>query len=405
MRSLSAAYLVSKTATRGHVGDGGNRHTSTVNTTTTTTTLRRGRLLRKKKPRGFLVLLLVVLVSGSALVRLAKENKDDSREQKKSSLEESHEAVTEDDAQERKKTSSLEFTASSCATFKPGLPASSVGGLNNNNNKELVTKLKNEGNSFAINVYQRKDIVSNSVKHGGWEMDKVNDFNRYFINYSNKHNIPLSDLTFVDIGSNIGWFAFAMAALGVKVIAFEPMQENIDLIKESMCLSENLESGVSDRITLFPHGLGVREETCFIYSHNINVGDGHVKCVQKEIELNMPHDYSIKGYIPVHRLDSVVDTQGKNIVLVKMDTEGYEGNVLEGGKKFFLEGGIDVIVTEFVPRWIREKGGDPDEFLKLFFAAGYLALDGEKYTTEAEMMKLANADITLHSSSFMRSLK
>ena len=68
---------------------------------------------------------------------------------------------------------------------------------------------------------------------------------------------------------------------------------------------------------------------------------------------------------------------------------------------------IDVIVTEFVGHCIREKGGNPDEVLKLFFAAGYRALDGEKYMTEAEMMKLATADITLtlHSSSFRQLLR
>ena len=50
-----------------------------------------------------------------------------------------------------------------------------------------------------------------------------------------------------------------------------------------------------------------------------------------------------------------------------MDTEGYEGNVLEGGTALLLKGGIDVLVTEFVPKWIIEKGGDPTKFMRKFF--------------------------------------
>jgi FkbM family methyltransferase len=37
-------------------------------------------------------------------------------------------------------------------------------------------------------------------------------------------------VTFVDIGGNIGWFSLNMAALGVKVMAFEPMQKNTEMI-------------------------------------------------------------------------------------------------------------------------------------------------------------------------------
>ena len=305
--------------------------------------------------------------------------------------------------QQEQKHSPHIFTSSSCVSFIQGSPIRAEGG------KKKVIR-QNNGKSFALKVYEKNDIVSKDIMGlGGWELDKVDAFNQYFIDYSEKHGVPLSDLTFVDIGANIGWFTLSMAALGVNVIAFEPMKENIDFIKESMCLPENLDSGLSNRITLFAHGLGVRDEKCIIYSHNINVGDGHVKCVQDESELNMPHDYSIRGYIPVHRLDDVVNTHGKNIVVVKMDTEGYEGNVLEGGNKFFLEGRIDVIATEFVPGWIKSKGGDPVKFMKKFSEAGYLAKrrNGKTYMSNTDemtvMSNFGHGDITMHSSAFRSS--
>jgi len=268
--------------------------------------------------------------------------------------------------------------ATSCASFL-ALSSNST-----NNRVTRVTQSNNAGNPFDMHLYSNNDIVSKEIRsHGGWERKSVLEFNKYFTDYSKKNNIPLSDLTFVDIGANVGWFALSMAALGVNVLAFEPMEENINLLRQSICLPQNIQSGVSKRITLFGHGLGSKEETCIIYSHNINVGDGHVKCVEKESDLQIPHDYSIRGRIPVRRLDDVISVaeQGMKVVVVKMDVEGYEGNVLEGGTKFFLESDISIISTEFVPKWIKEKGGDPEEFKRKFSSAGYGLREGGETLT------------------------
>jgi FkbM family methyltransferase len=240
------------------------------------------------------------------------------------------------------------------------------------NKRETITVTKqNEEYSFSIEVYRRNDIVSEVVRSPqSWDQDIAN-MNSYFKEYSSKHNIPLANLTFIDIGANIGWFSLNMAALGVQVIAFEPMQQNIDLFNQSLQKTDNIASGVSGRIKLYPHGLGTKDQMCIIYSHDINVGDGHVKCVENEENLKKPDDYSIRGRIPVHRLDDVLDVEGLNIVAIKMDTEGYECNVLEGGRKVILEGGAQAILTEFASEWMKEKGGDPLEFMRKLAAAGY----------------------------------
>jgi FkbM family methyltransferase len=291
----------------------------------------------------------------------------------------------------KQKPKSLVFNSDSCGSYKFPISNSIVKATNSNG-----------GNPFAMQAYKSNDIVSRGIlRGGGWEMNKVREFNQYFINYSKKHNLPLANLTFVDIGANIGWFTLSMAALGVNVLAFEPMAQNINLILESMCAPENIKSGVSGRITLYGHGLGVKNETCVIFSHNINVGDGHVKCVQSETDLVIPHDYSIRGRIPVRRLDDVVKAQGRNIVAVKMDVEGYEGNVLEGGTTLLLEGGINAIVSEFNPAWIIGKGGDPVEFMRKMSLAGYQAKKkgGAGYMSSNEMMVMSNFggyDVTFH---------
>ncbi len=308
-----------------------------------------------------------------------------------------------------------------------------------------ITNIHNHKKPFSIQVYINNDIVSREIiQRKSWEDEKIHAFQNYFVQYSKEHDIPLSQLTFVDIGANVGWFTLNMAAFGVNVIAFEPMEENIQLIEQSLALEDNVRNGISDRITLFKHGLGVKDQTCFVYSHNINVGDGHVKCLdgvdnhedghgssmELELQKMIPGDYSVRGRIPVRRLDNVIQTfknekdSDLKVVCVKMDTEGYEGNVLEGGKEFLLNSGVDVIITEFVPQWITEKGGDPVAFMSSMKDAGYRIVESESESksessiqlrTEAHnvqynyksdegmlnMSQLPSGDLTLHSPSYI----
>ncbi|GFH46398.1 hypothetical protein CTEN210_02872 [Chaetoceros tenuissimus] len=241
----------------------------------------------------------------------------------------------------------------------------------------VVQKTINK-NPFAIQIYNSKDIVSNQIRGSGWETGFINSLKNIFLQYSAKHNIPLSELTFLDIGANIGWFSLNMAALGVNVVAFEPMEQNYQMIKRSLEEQTNIDNGVSDRVTLYEHGLGVKEETCFLYSDDGNVGDGHIKCVANEEDLSIQKGYSIRQKVIVKRLDDVLTTEkvkSMNIIAAKLDCEGFEGNVLEGGMNVLLDGGILNILSEYQPSWIKEKGsgngGDADLYLQRFKDAGY----------------------------------
>jgi len=136
------------------------------------------------------------------------------------------------------------------------------------------------GKFFSMVLYKNHDTVSSEIlRKKTWDQNKLIDIQNYFLRYSQQHSISLSDLTFIDIGANVGWFTLNMAALGVNVLAFEPMKENIYLLQQTLALPDNVERGITDRITLFGHGLGATDATCVLYSHNINVGDGHVKCL------------------------------------------------------------------------------------------------------------------------------
>jgi len=308
--------------------------------------------------------------------------------------------ITNDNSRQILSNASI-FTSDSCKTYSKRDNIGKLDGVT-----EKVTIDGKDGSKFSIHAYMRNDIVSNEIRgRKSWETDKIVTFKKYFMDYSKEHDIPLSDLTFLDIGANIGWFSLSMAAFGVNVLAFEPMEENLALIKGSMCFQDNIDSSVSDRITLFGIGLGPKDLICTIYSGNINTGDGHVECDSSR--LNIPEDYAVRGSISVRRLDDVISAlknERGNITVVsaKIDTEGYEANLLEGGEKFLLGGEIDRIVTEFDPTMIIGKGGDPVKFMKKVYDAGYKV--GNKaggYMSREDAIDMKNFglgfDPTLHS--------
>ena len=321
-----------------------------------------------------------------------------------------------------------------------------------------IVHKQNAGNPFSLTIHFENDIVSSRIdthtrsQSQGWEHSKLQQLTEIYTSYSQQHNIPLEDLTFVDIGAHVGWFAFNMAALGVQVLAFEPMPQNVALIHMSLAMRNNVQSGISGRIHLYPFGLGNHnmnqseneggnrngngndnKERCVVYSHEENVGDGHVKCQsvhtltndlvkstnpneyerEREHEQNeafeIPAGYTIRGSIPVHRLDDVIDVheEGLHIVAIKMDTEGYEGNIVEGGMQLLLHGKVDAILTEFVEDWIVSKGGDPEDCMRKLGGAGYrvmkqTSLHSRNYWAEEEMIERAknrgfHGDLTLYS--------
>jgi hypothetical protein len=273
------------------------------------------------------------------------------------------------------------FTSSSCALFFGNSPAPE-------RSKTKKIRLKN-GKPFALKVYQEKDEPSESLRRGRLTSDKVEAFNNYVMDYSEKHRIPLSDLTFVDIGANISWFTMNLAALGVYVIAFgsQSSKKSTDIIKESMCLSENLDSGGGNHVTFYDdlNGFDIGEDgtdRCVIYTNNANAGDSHIQCTKDgNQEPDIPTNHSIKGHIPYHRLKDVSKSQGKIMVVDKMDT-GNENSEQQDETIFFLEKGVHVIVRELVL--------DEPERHKKIFPEAHLVKTESRVSTNS----LSHADMT-----------
>ena len=60
------------------------------------------------------------------------------------------------------------------------------------------------------------------IKNGVWENTQIRSL-FWAINLV-RENHPNSEVLFIDIGANLGYYSLSAASLGYKVIAFEPMQ-------------------------------------------------------------------------------------------------------------------------------------------------------------------------------------
>jgi len=150
-----------------------------------------------------------------------------------------------------------------------------------------------------------------------------------------------SEALFLDIGSNLGTFSMAMAALGYRAIAFEAMPINQKAIKHSAC-ANNFQS----HLHVIESGVGRDQVDCQIYAVPNNAQNGIVSCNGVA-----PLAGCVKvDDIKVNTLDKLLGDslrllRGK-VGVVKIDVEGFEPWVIDGGREFFSSASPAYIMTE-----------------------------------------------------------
>ena len=138
-----------------------------------------------------------------------------------------------------------------------------------------------------------------------------------------------SDNDFYDIGANVGAYTIlASSVIGCKTYSFEPIpstyerlidQINLNRIDHLVCAKN---SGIGEKI-------GELE-----FTTNLN-------CMNK-VNLD-PNNENITK-VSVSTLDTEFKPKKKS--LIKIDVEGYEKYVLQGGKSFFLNDNVQALIVE-----------------------------------------------------------
>ena len=231
-------------------------------------------------------------------------------------------------------------------------------------NQTIIAKVDFLGKKFNMFVYKNQDIVSRCILNNkNWESSetiKILEALRY---YSNKLNISNEHIYILDIGSNVGWFTFYLGKYGYNIISFEVSDVNNYILKKNYCLNKEL------NITLVKQGLYNSEKLCDYYISIGNIGDGWVFCDKNQ---TIPSHLKKTGEAQLTRLSNYYPFfSNKNIALIKIDIEGSEGKVFEGGIELISKYHVPFILLEFTPDSLKEHGTNPREFLNLFETNGY----------------------------------
>jgi FkbM family methyltransferase len=146
--------------------------------------------------------------------------------------------------------------------------------------------------------------------------------------------------TLLDIGSNVGiagWY-FLMQDSSRKCIFVEPNSNVINIAKDFKNKNQDM---FPNECVFVNAGLGSRCRMAFLSYTGVN----DISATLRDIKIHtIKHDKKIK--VAVDTLDNMIKTHDiKKIDLIKIDVEGYEVEVIKGGRKFFKSiDKVDMIV-------------------------------------------------------------
>ena len=267
--------------------------------------------------------------------------------------------------------------------------------------ERLLIRLKSKSDSFAKlvpNYYQYKPKTFREFIRSGinYRVD-IADWLGYCA-YFNIKNDPYDSLFSLvkpgmivfDIGSNIGFTALNIAALvgeGGMVYAFEPDAYNYTFLKNNVELNKKL------HVKTFQLGVGNYAEKLKLITHNeSNRGEN-------KISSSVTSDNYI--VVDIIRLDDFMTE--KNIShadIIKIDTEGFEMNVLKGAKKI-IEGCKPILFIEINDENLKEQKSSAKDIIAYIISIGYQITSAQT----SEIVSVASDFTNCHFDAVCRSVK
>jgi FkbM family methyltransferase len=168
-------------------------------------------------------------------------------------------------------------------------------------------------------------------------------------------------MIFVDIGANIGYYTLLAARLlnGTgKVVAIEPDLGNFRL------LSLSVQANAYTNVIAVQKAVSNRTGRTRLFLDQKNIG------IPSLSEDNITKKGGGSVYVNTVTLDSLLsDLKIEKVDVMKIDVEGAEGLVFEGGRKILHC--VNRIFMEFKQQALRNMGTDPAKLTKQLIHAGF----------------------------------
>jgi len=129
----------------------------------------------------------------------------------------------------------------------------------------------------------------------------------------------------VDVGANVGMAAFAAAVMGFRVVAFEPVFENLLRICDGIYLNR-----VKDQVVVYHAAASDRVGNITMYKVIGRLDNSAISATGAKLAFKSNEEVAVEvATIP---LDEVIP-DAQHVVLIKIDVQGWEYHVLRGASK------------------------------------------------------------------------
>lgn len=188
-------------------------------------------------------------------------------------------------------------------------------------------------------------------------------------------NVLKEGMTFIDVGSNIGYFSLLASQLvGDKglVIAFEPNFKPYSYFKKT------IENNSIKNIELYNYAIGDKEGDIWLYPNH----EDKYNATATLVDVGQKDRYKVK----TNTLDNIIEKLNlKDIDYLKIDVDGYEPNVLEGAINALQSRKIKNMQLEFGTYLLKANNYSSEKLYKLILNYGYKDMESDDYPSENQI--------------------
>ncbi|XP_078441743.1 fkbM family methyltransferase [Wolffia australiana] len=169
----------------------------------------------------------------------------------------------------------------------------------------------------------------------------------------------------VDVGANVGMATFAAAAMGFRVLALEPVPENLQRLCDGLFLNR-----AWDRVTLLAAAASDRSGNITLHKLVGRLDNSAVSAEGARMAFKDKEEVAV-GVAAV-RLDDVVPAE-RRVALLKIDVQGWELHVLRGARELLSRkpGEAPYLIYEEDERLLRASNATAADIRRFLAGLGY----------------------------------
>ncbi|XP_052200360.1 uncharacterized protein LOC127806854 [Diospyros lotus] len=183
----------------------------------------------------------------------------------------------------------------------------------------------------------------------------------------------------VDVGANVGMASFAAAAMGFRVLSFEPVFENLQRICDGVYLNR-----VGNLVTVFEAAASDKLGNITFHKLVGRLDNSAVSATGAKLAFKSNEEIALQvRSIP---LDQVIP-ESESVLLLKIDVQGWEYHVLKGASKLLSrkKGEAPYIIYEEDERLLQASNSSANEIREFLHSVGYH--DCTQHGTDAHCTK------------------